>query len=97
MLHCPTVRHVQCCTGRSEVLDNALEFFGTEELVAEILRRKTFLGVIVHSAAELREGRWKGEKTFRVRFNSNLGTGEAGRLLDVIADHIDRQSCEEEG
>jgi hypothetical protein len=64
-----------------------LELYSTQELVEELMRRKTFLGVIVHSEAELK-GAWQGERTFKVHFNSNLDAAQAGRLLDVVAEHM---------
>lgn len=68
--------------------DNALELFGTQELIEELLRRSTFQGVIVHAAEEAKKADWEGERTFRVRFNANLATEEAGRLLDVVSQHL---------
>jgi len=66
-----------------------LAFFTTQELVDELLRRKTFLGVIIHADEQLRTAAWeRGTKEFRVRFNDNLGRDEAGRLLDVVADKL---------
>lgn len=68
-----------------------LELFTTKELVAELMRRKTFLGVVVHSDQELRTPTWDGERTFRVHHNDNLSPEEAGRLLDVVAEYMERQ------
>jgi hypothetical protein len=68
-------------------MTSGLEFYTTNELVSELMRRKTFLGVVVHSTDELR-GAWSGEKVFQVHFNSNLDTEQAGRLLDAIAAHL---------
>jgi len=67
-----------------------LEFFTTRELVDELMRRKTFLGVVVHAGDELKDREWTGEKTFKVHFNSNLDTVQASRLLDTVADYLDR-------
>ena len=67
-----------------------LAFFSTNELIEELLRRKTFLGVVVHSEQEYREEEWGPERVFRVRFNANLDTAKTGRLLDNIAEHIGR-------
>ena len=61
-----------------------IEFYTTRELVNELMRRKTFLGVVIHSEKELK-GSWPGEGTFQVHFNSNLDTGQASRLLDAVA------------
>jgi len=68
-----------------------LELYTTQELVAELMRRTTFLGVVVHSEQELKNQDWPGEQVFKVHFNSNLDTAQAGRLLDVVAGHMDRQ------
>jgi hypothetical protein len=70
-----------------------LELHSTKELIDELLRRKTFLGVVVHSETELR-GEWQDEHVFRVHFNSNLTKAETSRLLDVVAESIDREYCD---
>lgn len=66
-----------------------LEFFTTRELIDELLRRQTFLGVVVHSEEELRGDRWGGERTFCIRFNDNLDAQGVGRLLNVVCDYIE--------
>jgi hypothetical protein len=66
-----------------------LELCTTRELVEELLRRKTFLGVVVHSEEELK-GPWQGERMFKVRFNDNLNAGEARRLLGRVAEHMEQ-------
>ena len=65
-----------------------LELYPTSELTAELLRRTTFQGVIVHSSEEARSSDWSGERIFRVLFNANLSTEEVGRLLDVVSQHL---------
>jgi hypothetical protein len=65
-----------------------LELFGTDELVEELLRRTTFQGVVVHAQDGAKSRNWSGERVFRVRLNGNLGVEEAGRLLDVVSQHI---------
>jgi hypothetical protein len=67
----------------------ALEFCTTRELVEELVRRKTFLGVIVHSEEELK-AEWQGERMFKVRFNENLNAGEACRLLGRVAEYMEQ-------
>lgn len=62
----------------------SLEMSTTEELIDELVRRTTFLGVIVHSEEEYRTGDWGPERVFRVHFNRNLGSAMAVRLLDAI-------------
>lgn len=66
-----------------------LELYTTEELIRELVRRRTFLGVVVHSAREYKDQQdWRGQRTFRVHHNSNLGTEEAGRLLEAVAENL---------
>ena len=64
------------------------DLFGTQELIDELMRRATFQGVIVHAKDEAKSPNWAGERVFSVRMNDNLGTEEAGRLLDVVSRHI---------
>jgi hypothetical protein len=70
-----------------------LEFHTTQELIAELMRRKTFLGVVVHSAEDLKGPTWTGERVFKVHFNSNLSQEEARRLLDAVTDHMEREEA----
>lgn len=65
-----------------------LEFYTVTELIAELMRRRTFLGVVVHSEEELKNRDWGEERTFKVHYNSNLEVLEAGRLLDALAERI---------
>ena len=67
---------------------SALELFTTRELVDELMRRRTFLGVVIHSEEELK-GEWEGERTFQVHFNDNLSSGQATRLLEAIAEYME--------
>ncbi len=53
------------------------------------MRRKTFLGVIVHSEEE-QKGPWRGERMFKVRFNENLDAGETCRLLEHVAGRMEQ-------
>jgi hypothetical protein len=64
-----------------------IELYTTKELVNELMNRRTFLGVVIHSEKELK-GEWPGEGTFQVHFNSNLDTGQASRLLDAVAQYM---------
>ena len=66
-----------------------LELCATRDLVEELMRRKTFLGVIVHAEQELK-GPWEGERMFKVRFNDNLNAAEACRLLERVAEHMEK-------
>ena len=67
-----------------------LELFTTTELIKELIRRKTFLGVVVHSEAEIKNSSWSKEQTFKVHFNSNLDVLQTGRLLETVAEYIER-------
>jgi hypothetical protein len=68
-----------------------LELYSTQDLIDELMRRTTFLGVVVHAREEMR-GPWQdGHRTFRVRVSPGLGADEAGRLLAVVGGRIDRE------
>lgn len=67
-----------------------LEFFTTAELIQELMRRKTFLGVVVHSQEERKKDGWDKEQTFKVHFNANLDVLQTSRLLGAVAEYIDR-------
>lgn len=66
-----------------------LAFFTTKELIAELMARQTFCGVVVHSAEEHRSEKWTDERVFKVHFNHNLNSDTAGRLLDTVAGYMD--------
>ena len=67
-----------------------LALYTSQQLIAELLRRTTFLGVIVHSENEMRASSWDvGDRTFKVQFNANLNTPQASRLLDTVAEYMD--------
>jgi hypothetical protein len=70
-----------------------LAFYTSHELIEELMRRKTFLGVVVHSADEIKTQGWPGEQTFKVRFNSNLDTPKVSRLLNKLSEYIDLNHC----
>jgi hypothetical protein len=65
--------------------ESELAFYSNQDLIDELLRRTTFLGVVVHSSEEMRNRLWGEERVMRVQFNENLTTEQAGRLLDVVA------------
>jgi hypothetical protein len=69
-----------------------LELYTTKELVNELMRRKTFLGIVVHSEEELKSKAWTGERIFKVHYNSNLDAEQACRLLDAVSDYMDRRN-----
>jgi hypothetical protein len=65
-----------------------LAFVSSRELVDELLRRQSFLGVIVHAVEETRGDGWTGNKNFQVRFNENLDAEAVSRLLNIVAEGI---------
>ena len=65
-----------------------LELFSTQDLIDELLRRTTFQGVVVHAVGGAKDPHWDGERRFTVCHNANLDIEEAGRLLNVIGEHI---------
>jgi hypothetical protein len=65
-----------------------LEFFATQDLIDELLRRTTFQGVVVHAVEGAKSRHWDGERRFAVNHNANLRTEEVGRLLNVISEYI---------
>jgi hypothetical protein len=67
-----------------------LAFYTTTDLIEELMRRKTFLGVVFHSDAEYRGGAWKAGKVFKVHLNANMDGGQAGRLLEAVSAHLER-------
>jgi len=69
---------------------NDLELYSTRELIAELMQRSTFLGVVIHSEDEARRQGWPAERVFKVHLNENLDTPEATRLLETVAGHLDR-------
>lgn len=73
--------------------ESGLAFFTTQELVDELMRRKTFLGVVVRSENEIRNGQWGNERIFKVQFNENLDSAQVSRLLDVVVEYLNRNSC----
>jgi hypothetical protein len=70
-----------------------LELCTTRELVEELMRRKTFLGIVVHSEQELKSESWDGERVFKVHYNANLDAAQACRLLNAICEYMDRNAC----
>ena len=70
-----------------------LTFVTNDELIAELMRRKTFLGIVVRSESDWKQDEWGAERTFRVHFNDNLVTEQASRLLNSVASYIDSHHC----
>ena len=67
----------------------------TQELIEELMRRTTFLGVVVHAEGAHRTRGWhSGDRTFKVHFNGNLDTAQATRLLDTVAEYMEQNHCE---
>lgn len=70
-----------------------LELYSTQELIDELVRRATFLGVVVHAHQENRQPWDEGQRVFRVHYNSNLDNDEACRLLAIVSEQMDRHSA----
>jgi hypothetical protein len=62
-----------------------LELYSTEDLIEEIIRRKTFQGVIVHAEGDCKNHAWRGVKDFKVHWNNNLKRHEAGNILERMS------------
>lgn len=67
-----------------------LELIPTQQLINELVRRTTFLGIIVQSTEEYRNTWTQGERSFRVHYNENLADDEARRLLAIVSDQMMR-------
>jgi hypothetical protein len=65
-----------------------LELVPTQSLINELVRRTTFLGVIVQASEEYRTPWTEGDRSFRVHYNDNLDDGEALRLLSVVSEQM---------
>lgn len=65
-----------------------LGLYTTQQLISELMRRSTFMGVVVHSEDEAKGQAWADERTFKVHFNDNLNSMGASRLLDTVAEHM---------
>lgn len=72
----------------SAMESNELAFYPTTDLIQELVQRRTFLGLIVHSENELRNGRWNEEEIFKVHLNNNLDPAMASRLLGIISEYL---------
>ena len=73
-------------------MESELAFYSSQELIDELMRRKTFLGVVVHSEQEWKGDTWGDERTMKVQF-ANLQAPAATRLLGVVAEYIDLNHC----
>lgn len=62
-----------------------LEFYTTEQLITEIIRRKTFQGVIIHAEGDFKDIPWHGIKNFNVHWNNNLEKKEACEILERMS------------
>jgi hypothetical protein len=68
-----------------------VSFCTTEQLITELVHRKTFLGVVIRSEKEFREAKWSGERIFRIT-NSNMTRDEMLHLLRKIVDFIESRN-----
>lgn len=61
-----------------------LAFFTNEELIRELMSRKTFMGFIFHCKTELREDVWKnGAKNFSLK-RRNLTVRQIKKAVEYI-------------
>lgn len=65
-----------------------LAFFTTQELIAELMSRQTFYGVVVHAEGDHRRDEWESERTFKVHLHKHLDLGGASRLLGAVAEYM---------
>ena len=72
--------------------ESDLAFYTTQELIDELLRRKTFAGVVIRSEQEYRCNN-RGEKRIFKAYHKNLSAAEVGQLLDAVVQQLDRQGC----
>lgn len=64
-----------------------LELATVDELVAELMKRTTFQGLVLRRPGDFK-GQWTpGSNPFQLSYN-NLELGEAQRLLVVVSDFI---------
>ena len=75
------------------MLESDLAFYTTQELIDELLRRKTFLGVVIRSDQECRCNDRSEKRIFKVYHNENLSTTQAGQLLEVVAQRLNHPDC----
>ena len=61
-----------------------LELYTTKELVGELMRRKTFLGVVVHSEEDHKDRRWMGEKVFPSHPAGEWNAQSAAELAAIL-------------
>ena len=62
------------------------------DLIAELMRRTTFLGVVIQATQDYK-GKWPAEQDFRVHFNDNLDLDKTSGLLDAVSRYIDLHHC----
>ena len=64
-----------------------LAFYTCDELIGELMRRKTFYGCVVRAAEDHKDENWN-ERVFRLHFNDNLGQAATGRLLESVVEYL---------
>jgi hypothetical protein len=83
-----TARNHESIAWSNGMQTSELDFYTTQELIAELMSRQTFCGVVVHSADDHRRDTWVDERVFKVHFNKNLDSAAASRLLDSVAEYM---------
>lgn len=69
-----------------EDVKEALDSATTDQLIAELIKRPTWQGVVVGREAK---GKWKGKKEFLFRFShQKLNRDQAITILKVAADKL---------
>ena len=68
-----------------------LELVPTRELIEELMRRQSFVGVVVHALEESRGRGLASGKTLQVRINGSLEVETACRLLGQVATDLSPQ------
>jgi hypothetical protein len=65
-----------------------LELYTSQQLIDELMRRQSFLGVVVHSLEDPHGRGWRGQQTFQLRVNDNLDLEQAHRLLGEVLERL---------
>jgi hypothetical protein len=71
-----------------------LAFYTTQELIAEIMSRQTFYGVIVHAEGDHKRDDWPCERMFKVHVHRHLDAARASRLLGSVAEYMNVHDAE---
>jgi len=67
---------------------SGLAFYTSDELIDELMRRKTFYGVVVRAADDHKQDVWPEVREFKVHYNENLEQTHASNLLETVAQSL---------